>query len=309
VVVILFHLPDASSTEWLGAIERALPAARVRVWPDAGDTPADYALVFAPPKEMLPELSRAKAIFNLGAGVNAFAQLPSLPPSIPVIRLEDAGMAMQMVEYATYAVLRWFREFRAYQMQQSECRWEQRRRLDKQAFGVGVLGLGTLGTPVATVLRNLGFPVSGFSRTPRDVPGVRTFAGEAARDAFLAGSRVLLCMLPLTPATEGVLNRDTLKRLPRGAYLVNVGRGALLIERDLLELLDDGHIAGALLDVFRSEPLPADHPFWHHPRIELTPHVSAVTQVGESVSQIAAKIARLEAGLPVTGSVDRALGY
>lgn len=306
---ILLYFRGEPVDAWLAAIARQLPNARVQVWPESDDIPADYAFVQGPPPELYPTLARVKAIFNLGAGVNAFLRMPALPPAIPVIRLEDAGMAVQMREYVTYAVLGWYREFATYREQQRTGRWEERARRDKRDFGVGILGLGTLGSAVATTLRDFGFSVAGWSRTRKAVPGVRSFAGGGERDAFVATCRVLVAMLPLTPATRGLINRDLLGLLPPGAYLINVGRGGLLVDDDLLALLDNGHLSGAMLDVFHREPLPTDHPFWHHPGITITPHIAAATLADESVAQIAEKIRRLEAGLPVSGIVDRELAY
>jgi glyoxylate/hydroxypyruvate reductase A len=228
---------------------------------------------------------------------------------VPLIRLEDAGMAEQMAEYAAYATLRAFREFAYYAAEQRAGRWSPRERRDKAAFGVGVLGLGVLGTRVAAALRDLGFPVSGWSRSAKSVAGVRAFSGAHGLAAMLPDCRMLIVLLPLTPATTGLIDRRTLGMLPGGAMLVNLARGALLVETDLLEMLDRGHLAGAMLDVFAKEPLPRDHPFWHHPKIEITPHVSGLTQIEPSVAQIAGKIRALERGLAVTGIVDRERRY
>ncbi|MDQ6916476.1 MAG: glyoxylate/hydroxypyruvate reductase A [Pseudomonadota bacterium] len=213
-----------------------------------------------------------------------------------------------MAEYVTHAVLRRYREFDAYGESQASAAWHPRRRIDKRIFRVGILGLGTLGAAVAAALTSFGFPVDGWSRTRKQVPGVQSFAGSDLHE-FLKRCRVLVCLLPLTAETRGMLDRATLSRLPLGAYVVNVARGALLVEDDLLALIDSNALSGAMLDVFRDEPLPPSHAFWHHPRITVTPHISAETRIEESVTQIAAKIRRLEAGLPVSGVVDRARFY
>jgi glyoxylate/hydroxypyruvate reductase len=285
-----------------------LPDARIAVWPEPCAEP-DYALVWKPPAELFAQTRSIKAVFNLGAGVEALLAVPTLPEGVPVIRLEDAGMAEQMAEYVALAVLRAYRESGAYATQQREGRWQQRARIPKPEFGVGLLGLGLLGLAVAAALRPLRFPLVGFSRERKSVPGVESFAGDDELPIFLARSRVLVCLLPATPATRNLLDRSMLSRLPRGAHVVNVARGEILVEADLIALLDAGHLAGAMLDVFRVEPLPSGHPFWHHPRIVVTPHVSAVTLVADSIAQIAAKIHRLERGQPVGGTIDRVRGY
>ena len=304
---LLYYTAADDGARWLEAIARDLPEARVRVWPGAG-TQADYALVWKPPTAMIAELSSARAVFNLGAGVDALVGLPAWPSSVPLIRLEDAGMSEQMAEYVTYAVLRRYREFDAYQRAQLAADWRPRARLDKGAFNVGILGFGVLGAAVAKALGALGFTVSAWSRSRKYVQGVRSFTCDEL-DPFLASSNVLVCMLPLTPQTRDLLDRSRLARLPQGAYVINISRGALIVERDLLALIDVGHLCGAMLDVFDDEPLARAHAFWHHPQITVTPHISAATRVDESVRQVAAKIRRLEAGLPVSGIVDAAHAY
>ena len=304
---IVFYTANENGDDWLAALSRALPEAQIDPWPGAV-ADADYALVWKPPAELLGALGRPKAVFNLGAGVDSI-ECSALPSDVPLIRLEDAGMAEQMAEYVCHAVLRRYRELDQYAEQQRAALWRQRRRIAKRFFGVGILGFGVLGIAVARALAPFGFPLSAWSRGRKSLPGVTVHAGAGALEAFLGGAQVLICMLPLTRDTRGLLDRRRLSRLPRGAYLVNVARGPIVVDEDLLAVLDEGHLAGAMLDVFHDEPLPAAHPFWHHPRIALTPHVSAVTLVDESIAQIAAKIRRLEAGLPVGGVVARDQGY
>jgi glyoxylate/hydroxypyruvate reductase A len=306
---ILFHLPDDDAPVWIAALATALPGARIAQWPQPADARFDYAVVGGPQPEHAPALSRVKAVFNLGAGVNAFWRIPDLPPEVPLIRLEDAGMGEQMAEYATYAALRHYREFPFYAVEQNLGRWTRRERQDKASFRVGLLGIGVLGGRVAAALRSHGFPVCAWSRTPKSIEGVASFAGPEALAAMLPGCRMLIVLLPLTPTTAGLVDRRVLSALPRGAVLVNLARGALVVDEDLLALLDEGHLGGAMLDVFAPEPLPPEHRFWHHPRVEITPHVSGLTQMGPSVAQIAAKIGALERGEAVSGVVDRERRY
>jgi glyoxylate/hydroxypyruvate reductase len=304
---ILFYTAGDNGADWIAALSRELPHARVEIWPQVMAS-VDYALVWKPPAALVAALSGVRAVFNLGAGVDAIGETIRWPPELPLVRLEDAGMAEQMAEYAAYAALRCYREFAAYERAQAAARWEPRPRLDKRAFGIGLLGMGVLGTQVARALVTLGFTVTCCSRTRKQLAGVTSFT-SAEFDPFLASCRVLICTLPLTPATRGLLGRQTLARLPPGAYVVNVARGALVVESDLLALIDSGHLAGAMLDVFETEPLPAVHPFWHHPGITVTPHISAVTSIAQSVVQVAAKIRRLEAGMPISGVVNVARSY
>jgi glyoxylate/hydroxypyruvate reductase A len=307
---ILFHAVDANPAPWLADLQAALPQAQLRVWEAGDDAPADYAIVWKPPAEMLRNRTDLKGVFNLGAGVDAILQLgDALPAGVPIVRLDDAGMGVQMAEYVTWAVLRYFRRFDQFDAQQKSGQWRFAKPHDKSSFSVGILGLGVLGQRIAAALAPFGFPLHGWSRTPKDLPGVTCHAGTSGLDAFLAASRVVVCVLPLTGETNGILNRETLSKLPRGGYLINVARGMHLVEDDLTALLQSGQIAGATLDVFRQEPLPAEHPFWREPRITITPHIAAVTLRADSVRQIAAKIAHLEAGQAVPGLVDRARGY
>jgi glyoxylate/hydroxypyruvate reductase len=306
---LLLYSAGNNTSDWIEALSRAMPEASIGTWPDDATRAIDYALVWKPPPELLARLDRAKAIFNLGAGVDGLRSLPRALDRVPLIRLEDAGMAEQMAEYVVHTVLRRYREFDAYAQSQRDAAWQPRRRLDKSKFRVGILGVGVLGSAVAATLAALGFPIDGWSRARKQISGVRSFAGTAELREFLGRCSVLVCMLPLTAETRGILNAATLSHLPKGSYVVNVARGGLVVEDDLLALVDAGALAGATLDVFHDEPLPASHPFWHHPRITVTPHVSAVTQIHESVAQIDSKIRRLEAGLPVSGIVDRSRFY
>ena len=304
---VLFHFGETKAEPWLAGLRAALPHATVEQW-QSGAAPADHAVVWAPPQAMLDEQPQLKGIFNIGAGVDALLKL-RLPPDALLVRLDDAGMSVQMAEFVCHAVIRQFREFDAYAQDQAGARWSFRKPNRREDFMVGVLGLGVLGQRVAQALRGFEFPVRGWSRSEKSVAGVDCFAGAAQLGDFLAGARILVCLLPLTPETVGILNRDTLGKLPRGGYLVNVARGDQLVEADLLELLDSGQLSGAALDVFSQEPLPREHPFWAHPKITVTPHTSARTLRDETIAQIAGKIEALERGEPIRGVVDLGRGY
>ena len=304
---ITFCCTDTKAEPWLQGLHAALPGVALSVW-QPGAPAADYAVVWAPPQQFLDEQTRVKALFNIGAGVDALLKL-RLPPTALVVRLDDAGMAVQMAEYVCHAVIRHFREFDDYEKAMRAGQWAFRKPRLRQDFPVGVLGLGVLGERVARALAQFDFPVNGWSRTPKAIDGVRTFSGAEGMNDFLAASRVLVNLLPLTPETENILNRATLSRLQAGGYVINVARGAHLVDGDLIALLDSGHLAGATLDVFRTEPLPADHPFWSHPRITLTPHTSARTLRDESITQMVGKIVALERGEAIAGIVDPVRGY
>ncbi|MFZ2217542.1 MAG: glyoxylate/hydroxypyruvate reductase A, partial [Rhodoferax sp.] len=269
---------------------------------------ADYAVVWAPPQAFFNEQTQLKAIFNTGAGVDALMKL-DLPAGVPVIRLDDAGMAVQMAEYVCHALIRHFREFEGYEADMAQGTWSYREPRDRADFPVGIMGLGVLGERVARAVAQFDFPVNGWSRSSKPLAGVQGFWGMAQLPAFLAASKVLVCLLPLTDETRNVMNADHLSRLQAGGYVINVARGAHLVDEDLLALLDSGHLAGATLDVFRTEPLPPAHAFWKHPKIVLTPHTSARTLRSESIAQIAQKLGALHRGQSVAGTVNLVRGY
>jgi glyoxylate/hydroxypyruvate reductase len=304
---IAFCCKDTDSGPWLTGLRAALPGAEVFVW-ESGAAQADYAVVWAPPQQFLDEQPQLKALFNIGAGVDALLKL-RLPAVTHIVRLDDAGMAVQMAEYVCHALIRHFREFDHYEADTRAGKWSFRKPQSRAAFPVGIMGLGVLGKRVARAVAQFDFPVNGWSRTPKQVTGVQCYAGAQELPQFLAASRVLVCLLPLTADTRDVMNLANLSRLQPGGYVINVARGAHLVDEDLLALLGSGHLAGATLDVFRAEPLPAGHPFWSHPRITVTPHTSARTLRSESIAQIAGKIIAMQRGESVPGVVHRSRGY
>lgn len=298
---------DTKVEPWLEGVRAALPAATVEAWAP-GAPQADYAVVWAPPQQFLDEQRGLKALFNIGAGVDALLKL-KMPAGAKVVRLDDAGMSVQMAEFVCHAVIRHFRELDGYEADVAQGKWSFRRPRRREEFPVGIMGLGVLGERVARAVKQFDFPVLGWSRSPRRIEGVECHSGEEGFATFLGRTRILVCLLPLTPQTRGVMNRETLGRLLPGAYVINVARGGHLVEEDLLELIGSGHVAGAALDVFRQEPLPAGHPFWNHPKITVTPHTSARTLREESISQIVGKLLALERGEPIAGVVDPQKGY
>ena len=304
---ISFCCTNTDPEPWLAGLCAAFPQADIAVW-QPGAAPADYAVVWAPPQAFFDEQTQLKGIFNIGAGVDALLKL-RLPPHAVVVRLEDAGMAVQMAEFVCQAVVRHFRDLNAYADDVRAGHWTFYKPRQRSDFSVGVMGLGVLGARVAQALTHFEFPVNGWSRSPKVLDGVRPFVGAAQFHDFLSASRVLVNLLPLTPETATILNREHMGRLQPGAYVINVARGAHLVDDDLLALLANGHLAGAALDVFRTEPLPPEHPFWRHPKIILTPHTSARTLREDSIAQIAGKMAALQRGEPVAGIVDPARGY
>jgi glyoxylate/hydroxypyruvate reductase A len=307
-------VPDGRYAPWIEGFAEALPEAQCVTWEESQGQSVDYAVVWRPPLEMLKGRTDLKAVFNLGAGVDGILRLrdgdpDALPAGVPIVRLDDAGMAAQMAEYVTAAVLRYFRRLDDYAAQQQAGTWKFLKPYRRADFNIGVMGVGTLGAHIARTLASFGFPVRGWSRSPKFVEGVENFAGAERQDAFLDGLRVLVNVLPLTDETENIIDTALLGKLAKGAFLINVARGPHVVEDDLLAAVQQGQLAGATLDVFRTEPLPAEHPFWQEPRITITPHISALTLREDSIAQIAGKIRALRQGQPIAGVVDIARGY
>lgn len=310
---IIFYHPTFDTPWWITALENAIPNAKVRAWKPGDNDPADYALVWHPPVEML-EGRRLKAVFALGAGVDSIlsklkAHPNMLDPAIPLFRLEDTGMGLQMQEYAVSQVLHWFRRFDDYQALKNQRQWQPLPEYSREDFTVGIMGAGVLGAKVAESLQVWGFPLRSWSRSRKSWPGVESFAGTEELGAFLSQTRVLINLLPNTAETVGIINGELLDQLQDGAYVLNLARGVHVNEDDLLDALNREKLKGAMLDVFSREPLPADSPLWAHPRVAMTPHVAAVTRPAEAVAYISRTIQQLENGETVSGQVDRTRGY
>lgn len=309
-MAILFRSTPAATARWRPLLGALLPGHEIRFWPEIGAPEAiEYALVWQPEPGLLASLPNLRLIVGLGAGIDHLLRDPALPKTVPIVRLVDPYMTDAMSEYVALQVLRLHRQDLDYLAQQRARRWEERDQKNAAERPVGILGFGTLGRAAGRKLAALGFPVAGWSRAAAAVPGFTTHAGPDGLGALLAGSEILVCLLPLTADTAGILNAANFARLPRGAGLVNAGRGGHLAEADLIPALDSGRLSGAVLDVFRDEPLPADHPFWRHARIVVTPHVAAETHPATAAPIIAEAIRRFAAGLPVANLVDPARGY
>jgi glyoxylate/hydroxypyruvate reductase len=272
-----------------------------------------YAAVWKPVPGTLKAFPNLAAIFNLGAGVDALMADPTLP-DVPIVRVADADLTGRMTEYVVMHVLIHHRHQRTIDACQRDRRWDPPAQRAAGAVRVGVMGLGVLGRDAADVLRRIGFDVAGWSRGRKDIPGIATYAGEAELAPFLARTDILVCLLPLTPATRGILNRRTFSLLARdgalgGPVVINAGRGGLQVASDLLAALDDGTLVAATLDVFEPEPLPAESPFWSHPKVTVSPHNAADTDPDAISIYVAEQIARHERCEPLQNVVDRRLGY
>jgi len=309
-MAILFRSTPAAVARWRPLFDQLMPEHEIRYWPEIGDRAAiEYALVWQPEPGLLASLPNLKLIVGLGAGVDHVLGDPLLPTGVPIVRLVDPYMTDAMSEYVVLSVLRLHRQDLDYLAQQRARVWAEREQKNATERPVGILGFGTLGQDAGRKLKALGFDVAGWSRGTKAIPGFACYAGSTGLDAMLARSEILVCLLPLTPETTGILSAAAFARLPRGAGLVNVGRGGHLVEADLIPALDAGQLSGAVLDVVGAEPLPGDHPFWRHPRIILTPHIAAETHPPTAAAIIREAIRRREAGLPAENQVDPARGY
>jgi glyoxylate/hydroxypyruvate reductase A len=310
-MAVLFRSSSVDNAQrWREALAREMPDLAFRVWPEIGD-PADieFALVWRPQPGLLASLPNLRLIASLGAGVDHILADPDLPRHVPLVRLVDPYMTVAMSEYVLMQVLRLHRQEPDYAAQQRAGTWRELPQPNASERRVGMLGLGALGCDAALKLRALGFDVAGWSRSPKSVEGVASFQGADGLAPFLARSEILVCLLPLTPQTENILNRATFEHLPRGAALVNAARGRHLAEPDLIPALESGQLSWAVLDVFRDEPLPAGHPFWRHERILMTPHVAAATNPPTAAPIVAATFRRCREGRPLLNVVDYDAGY
>ncbi len=309
-MTLLFVSQALDGEEWREEFERLVPGIDFRVWPEVGK-PEDVEMiaVWETPRGEFTRYPNLRLIVSLGHGVDHLFDDPDLPAQVPIARLVDESMKRQMAAWVIAGVLRYHGRFAAYERLQREARWAPTVPRDPADTHVGILGLGALGGEVARHLVALGFAVSGWSRTRKHVRAVESFAGDDALERFLGRCEVVVCLLPLTPATEDILNAKTFGWMKRGAYLVNAGRGALVVEDDLLAALDSGRLSGAFLDVVRTEPLPAGHPLWRHPKVVITPHVAAETVARACAPQVAENYSRLKDGRPLLNLVDREREY
>ena len=312
---LLLVIMGWDAAPWERRFRAAAPGRDIRLWPDRVGDPADiaYAAAWLPPAGAFGAFKNLRAIFSLGAGVDALMADRSLPP-VPVVRVVDPDLTRRMTEYVTLHVLMHHRRQRLYDEQQRGRVWHEHAQPPARDVNVGLMGLGVLGRDAAEVLVRLGFRVAGWSRTPHDLPGIETFHGAAGLDAFLARTEILVCLLPHTPTTEGILDLALMRKLKRdgalgGAFLINAGRGMLQVDADIVAALDEGALAGASLDVFPIEPLPAASPLWSHPKVTITPHNSAASVPEETVAYIVRQIERFEAGHALANIIDRVSGY
>ncbi len=324
--IVIAHPEPGAGLAWQRELSRRLPELMISIdpgCPDGADSPsgerldpanaelapAKIAVGWKPPADFFSRHPRLQAFFSTGAGVDHLLRHPGLPAALAVIRLEDAGMGPLMADYCLHEMLRIAGRHDAYEAQQRSRQWQELPAFAREELPVGIVGVGVLGAQVGAHLARAGFTVRGFARSAKSIDGIEVMHGERAWPAFLAASRVLILLAPHTPQTDKLIDAAALRLLQPQGWLINVARGALVVEADLIAALDSGRLAGATLDVFRREPLPASDPLWHHRAIRITPHVSAPTQVGPSAEQVAGKILALAKGERPSGQIDRQRGY
>ena len=270
----------------------------------------NYVAGFRPAPGFLKTLPNLKAVFSLGAGVDGFLRDPEFPKNLPLVRFVDPTLMHEMAQFVTMHVLIAHRGQRFFDTMQRQSQWQQRMRTKpSRDTRIGILGLGDIGATIAAGLLPFDFRLSGWSRSLKSVSGVKSFAGKEELPQFLAQCDYCVCVLPLTDDTRGIMNADFFAKLPKDAFVINVARGSHLIEEDLIAALDSGHLSGAVLDVFQTEPLPADSPIWRHPKITATPHIAGITDPRMALAYVADCVARCEEGRPLENIVDLSKGY
>ena len=306
MTALLFVHATGDADAWRTALASHLPDVAFRVWPECHDPDeVEFALVWEPPSGFHKPFKNLRTVMSVGAGVDHLLRLRDLPGRLMLARVVDPFLTRMMCEYVLFATLRYHREIDVFEQAQASSEWLPRRVKSAADRTVGVMGLGQIGGAAAQLLAEHGFRVRGWSRSSKSLVGVEDFSGDSQLPDFLSETEILVCLLPLTERTKGILDGANLGRLPRGACLVNIGRGAELVDEALLELLDAGHLRGATLDVFSEEPLPAGHRFWSHPRVLVTPHIAAYTDPSSAAAQVAENVRRTLAGAPLINPVSQ----
>lgn len=306
---ILYRSDAPRAAAWARYFAEHAPDIDFRVWPDTGKLDEiEYLIAWQAPQELLAALPRLKVLFSSGAGID-HVDFSAVPAHIPIVRMVEPGIINGMVEYVSLAVLALHRDFFDYVAAKAARTWHALEVPPASARTIGVMGMGVLGRAVLERLATYGFRLRGWNRSLRHMEGVESFAGAEQLQPFLEGCDVLICLLPLTPATKGILNRELFAALPSGAALINVGRGPHLVDRDLIDALDSGRLSRAILDVTDPEPLAPEHPFWAHPRVFLTPHVASMTQPETAAPILLENLRRHRRGEQLMDVVDRSRGY
>jgi glyoxylate/hydroxypyruvate reductase A len=301
---------DTDGVHWKKVLEAGLGPVDVRTLDSLGDKESiEVVLAWKPPAGLIASFSNVKLIVSLGMGVDHLLADDRLPAGVPIVRIMDDGLVGQMSEYAIYWALRHHREIDKYAASQRARQWKPEDFVDTIDRRIGVMGLGSIGQDTAGKFAALGFPTAGWSRTAKNLPGIETFHGADGLQRFLARTDILIDVLPLTRDTRGLLDAKAFAALPKGAYFINMARGGHVVDEALLAALESGQISGAALDVFNVEPLPQDHPYWTHPKVQVTPHIAGATNPRTASPGVIDNIKRMRAGQPLIHTVDPKTGY
>lgn len=307
---LLIVLPDRDHKPWVEALERIHPGLEIIIYPEAHDkSKVEYALTWNHPRGLFTNYPNLKVISSIGAGVDHIIKDPSLPKSVIITRVIDDHLQQDMADFVLGLVLDHIRNLSFHKEMELAQEWKPKSYVRPQNVNIGIMGLGILGSYVADTLLKNRFNVCGWTRTRKDAETIDSYCGEKDLDSFLKDSQILICLLPLTPETEGILNKELFEKLPINAYLINVARGEHLAEHDLLEMIDNGHLSGASLDVFHEEPLPIEHPFWKHSKIKITPHIASKTNPVSVAPQIIENYKRMLNNEPLLNIVELDKGY
>ena len=307
-MAILICAPDRANDALAQDLATQLPGVDVRIWPDLGDAgDIDFAVLWKHPPDLVKSLPNLKAISSLGAGIEHLIHDPTIPADMPVGRLAGPKLAQDMATWLIGHIIADWRAFAHFQTNQASQTWAPW--APTRPARVGILGMGHMGQTTARALSTLGFETMGWRSQGEDIEGVTTYRGADGLVTMASSADYLICLLPLTPQTHGILNQDLMACMPEHSVLINVGRGAHLVEKDLIPALARGRPARAILDVFSTEPLPAQHPFWTHPQIAVSPHCAALTDPQEAGELLAASYKRVQAGQAPLGQVDLPKGY
>lgn len=309
-MALVLIAPDRNMSPWIDALDAIDPNLDIEIWPHIDDyQKVQFAVCWNQPKHVLDQFPNLKAVSSLGAGVDHLINDETLPKSVAICRVVATSLVQQMKEYILGAVINIQRNFVQYLRQQDADKWQPHNHLLAKDLQIGVMGLGKLGRPVAHQLAQLGYNVSGWSGSPKELSDIRTFAGKKQLSSFLDGIQILICLLPLTEETKDILDLKLFKQLDNNAWIINVARGAHLVEEDLIYALDTNILQGAWLDVFREEPLPDKHAFWNRENIIITPHVASITKPTEVADQIVDNYKRVLSGMDPNNLIDPQKGY
>ncbi|MDT0649855.1 2-hydroxyacid dehydrogenase [Autumnicola edwardsiae] len=303
--------PGRDPQPWLEALKNQHPGLNIYVYPEDHDKEeVEFALAWNHPRGLFKNYPNLKVVASMGAGVDHITSDKELPENIKITRVIDQQLTTDMSDFVLALVMSHLRKLSSYKSQQTEKAWDRHNTYKRpKNTTVGIMGVGVLGTAVGEKLAKNGFNVLGWAKSDKDKKDINTYCGEDGLEEFLPQVEVLVCLLPLTPATENILNRELFEKLPEGAYVINVARGEHLVEQDLLRMIGNGHLSGAALDVFREEPLPEEHPFWTNTQILITPHIASVTKASSVVPQIIENYERLQEEEPLKNVVERDKGY